>query len=54
MDTNTTPTLYGRAVTVDEILTAVVELPETVKMLKLYAAGLGVLLVYIAYRVSKR
>jgi purine-cytosine permease-like protein len=53
MDTNT-PQLYGRAVTMDEIFTAIVELPETVQLLKWYGVGLGVLLVYIAVKVSKR
>jgi hypothetical protein len=48
------PTLYGRAVTMDEIITAVVELPETVQLLKWYGVGLGVLLLYIAAKVSKR
>lgn len=52
---DTTPTLYGKpAVTMDEIFTSIIELPETVRWLKLYALGLGVMLAYIAWRVSKR
>lgn len=47
--------IYGQtAVRFDEIITAVIELPEALKMAKLYAIGMGVLLVYVAVQVSKR
>jgi hypothetical protein len=47
--------IYGQpAVKLDEIVTAVIELPELMRLAKWYGIGLGVLLVYVAVQVSKR